>query len=202
MLESADAFAAMENDTKAAALAQEVFGKAGTDLLPLLKLGREGIEGLTDQAGELGFVMSGETADASADFNDALNEMKSTMGGAVQQIGSALIPALNEIVDKITPVISGISKWVGENPKLVKTVAAISAIILGAGGLLIAVGGILTIIGPVIAILSGPVGLALAIGAFIGILGTLIAKTAVVRAAFRKIGGAFTFLQRQAWVRR
>ena len=204
MLESADAFAAMGNDTKAAALAQEVFGKAGTDLLPMLKLGKAGIKELTDQAGKLGFVMSGETADASAEFNDALNELKSSMGGAVQNIGGALIPALTSIVDKVTPVISSVTKWIGENPKLVTSIAAIAAIITGAGGVLLAIGAIMLAVGPVIAILSGPVGLGIAIGAAVAALAVFASKNEAIRKVVKivweaikaKVKGPLEFLKK------
>lgn len=173
LLELSDAFAGLDNDTEAAALAQEVFGKAGTDLLPLLKEGREGIEALSDQAHSLGIVYSKDLADASAEYLDAQNELTTSLSGFKNAIGLALIPTLTKLADAVQPILVGVSNWVAENPKLVTALGATVAVITGAGGLLVLVGGLAIAIGTVTApilltaaAIAGAVGLIFAIVKF------------------------------------
>ena len=151
LLELSDAFAGLDNDTEAAALAQEVFGKAGTDLLPLLKEGRAGIEALSDQAHGLGLVYSRDLADASAEYLDAQNELTTALAGFKNSIGTALIPTLTKLADAVQPIIVGVGKWVAENPKLVTALGATVAVITGAGGLLVILGGLAIAIGAITA---------------------------------------------------
>ena len=55
------------------ALAMEIFGRAGTKLLPLLSSGAAGIEELQQQARSLGLTVSTQTAKEAAELNDTLN---------------------------------------------------------------------------------------------------------------------------------
>ena len=70
-MESAEALSKMENNTKKAALATVVFGRAGTSLLPMLRDGPEGLLAVMEEAKKLGIVMSTEDATAAAQFADA-----------------------------------------------------------------------------------------------------------------------------------
>ena len=62
----ANALAGVENASEKAALAQKVFGKAGTELLPLFAEGEAGMAALREQAQSLGIVMSTEAAAGAA----------------------------------------------------------------------------------------------------------------------------------------
>ena len=97
----AGALAGVEDASTRAALAQDVFGRAGTELLPLFTEGADGMEALRNQAQQLGVVMSGEAAASAADFNDALNEAKSAVQGVFFQVGSKLVPAITDFVRKL-----------------------------------------------------------------------------------------------------
>ncbi len=88
------AIADLEDPTQKAALAQEVFGRSGVQLLPLLAEGAEGIERLRQEARDLGIVMSAETAQKAAEMNDAINAGKQVMNAMAIEIGSALAPAI------------------------------------------------------------------------------------------------------------
>ena len=77
-----------------AALAQDVFGRAGTELLPLFAEGEAGMAALREQARGLGIVMSGNAAAGAADFNDSLNELKQAALGAFTSFASKLLPKL------------------------------------------------------------------------------------------------------------
>ena len=92
------AIGAVEDPLIRAAIAQDIFGKAGNELLPLFAQGAEGIQRLKDQAVALGVVMSTEDALAAAEFTDSLNELKSAVSGLGLEFASNFVPRLTEIV--------------------------------------------------------------------------------------------------------
>ena len=95
-LELGAALKEVSSETERAALAQKVFGKAGTELLPLFDEGFEGMDKLRQQARNLGIVMSTEAAAGAAAFNDSINELKSAALGVFREFASKLLPKLAE----------------------------------------------------------------------------------------------------------
>jgi len=82
----AKAIAAVEDPTVRAATAQDIFGRAGTKLLPLFAQGVEGMEALRAKARELGMVFDQEAADKAARLADA----QATLKGAIQGLTIAI----------------------------------------------------------------------------------------------------------------
>ena len=97
LLDVADRFSQYENGAEKAALAQELFGRSGTALIPLLNSGASGISELTAQAERFGLVVSQETASASEEFNDSLTVMQGITRGVGNQLARELLPTLNDI---------------------------------------------------------------------------------------------------------
>lgn len=93
----ADTFAKLPDGTTKAALAVDIFGKAGADMIPLLNQGAAGVRKLKEEAARLGLVMDAETAKAAEAFNDnmkALNTTSARLGVAFVEI---LTPSLVRI---------------------------------------------------------------------------------------------------------
>ena len=95
----AAALADIEDASTRAALAQDVFGRAGTDLLPLLSEGAEGMAALRQQAVDLGNTFTTEGAASAAEFQDSLNELKQGFGALGQTLGEKLVPVLTQGLD-------------------------------------------------------------------------------------------------------
>lgn len=95
--EIADKFAMLEDGTTKAALAQELFGKSGLELVEFLNQGGAGIEELTDKARELGLVFDQEAADKADQFNDTLADLKGALMGVALQVANDLLPDLLEL---------------------------------------------------------------------------------------------------------
>jgi lambda family phage tail tape measure protein len=93
----ADRFAGYEDGLEKAALAQEVFGKTGADMIPLLNKGRAGIESLKTEAQQLGLVYGDEVAKAAGDFNDNLKRLELASHALYLSIASELLPKLLEL---------------------------------------------------------------------------------------------------------
>lgn len=94
LLDVADKFSKMADGTKKAALAQELFGRAGVELIPFLNEGREGIARITAEAQKMGIIFDTKTAKAAEDFNDRMTDLKAASTGLFATIGSQLIPVL------------------------------------------------------------------------------------------------------------
>ncbi|WP_330114073.1 hypothetical protein SA496_15510 [Pseudomonas sp. JS3066] len=97
LLEVADRMAQYEDGANKAAVAQDLFGKSGTALLPLLNQGSDGIRQLTDDARQLGLVFDQDAADKAGQFNDTLFALQGASRGIANQISQGLLPSLNDL---------------------------------------------------------------------------------------------------------
>lgn len=97
LLDLAERFKAMPDGAEKTALAVQLFGKSGAELIPFLNQGRDGINELTAEMQALGVQMSSETAAQAGNFNDALDKLKLATTSIGNQIIASLLPALNDM---------------------------------------------------------------------------------------------------------
>ncbi|MDE0194539.1 MAG: hypothetical protein OXP08_03235, partial [bacterium] len=128
----ADAIAAVDDPLRQAALAQEVFGRAGTQLLPLMKEGTAGIKALGDQAEATGNIMSTEAAAKSAELVDTLNELKHSALGVGQELLVSLLPSLISVAEFVRDHVIPAVSWMLENWEKVGIAAGVVALAIGA----------------------------------------------------------------------
>ncbi len=133
----------------------------------------------------------GDSAGAATDAFDQMEmstarkmeKMQAQMKDMAITIGTALMPTLIKLLEKITPIITKIGDWITEHPKLT---AMILAGVAALGGLLLVAGPILSVItlmttalpllGVAFTAMMGPVGLiALAIAGLVTV-GVLVYK--------------------------
>ena len=119
----ADTFAKLPDGPTKAALAVELFGKAGMDMIPLLNQGGEGIRKMREEAVRLGLVMDGETARAAEQFNDNVKAVTASVG----RLGIVLVNGMAESLVRV----SGAMKAAAEEGGLLK------AVIVGIGGAMV-----------------------------------------------------------------
>jgi hypothetical protein len=98
LLELASRFKDMPDGPEKSALAVKLFGKAGTDLIPFLNRGADGIDELTGRFRELGGEIAGDTATRAADFNDDLNLLHASLKGMANRIAADVLPGLSDLV--------------------------------------------------------------------------------------------------------
>jgi hypothetical protein len=196
-LATAEALSKIPHQGQRAALAMEIFGKSGAELLPMLADGADGINALTDEAAALGIVMSSDAAASGAKLGDTMDQLMAVIGGVRNAVGAALTPMIIEFGERLITVIASVSQWVRDNSALIASIAkfaAIGAVVLGAlvgiagvaavasaamGGIAMAASAagavIATAIGAIgatIAFLASPIGIAIA--AVGGLLAALI----------------------------
>ena len=135
-----EAIADVEDPLKRSALAQDIFGKSGVDLLPIMASGSKGLADLRQEAHDLGIVFDQEAANKAAEFTDAMLRVNEATSGVKMAIAEQLIPILLPLIVKVKDIISSFSTWAKENPGLTRTLVIVTT---AAGGLLIPLGMIM-----------------------------------------------------------
>lgn len=95
------AFQAMEDSAEKSRLAQEIFGKQGQEILPLLNSEAGSFEELTKKANELGLVLSDETVDAGVKLTDTIDQMKRSLAAVGTNLGAAVMPIVQQFAQLI-----------------------------------------------------------------------------------------------------
>lgn len=99
-----DALSAIENPAMRAAAAQDIFGKAGQSLLPVLAEGSEGLAAMQKEAAELGLTFSRVDAARVEEANDAFSRAKSAVVGVARTVAAVIAPFITKIADALTGV--------------------------------------------------------------------------------------------------
>lgn len=148
--EVAEGLKNVDNATERAALAQEIFGRSGAQLLPLLNEGEAGIKKLGDRAEELGMVLSGKAAKDSERFNDALEDLKDTGTTIAMTLGQTLMPTIAEIAEKVSEAVGRWREWSEAHPTLnalvIKGALALGLFMTFVGPLLVALPTVLNLL--------------------------------------------------------
>lgn len=116
MEDLADRFSKMPDGAQKTALAMQVFGKSGADLIPMLNSGADGLRAMYDEAEQLGIVLDEQTGKAAEAFNDNLTRLGKVKDGIITQITAAMLPALLSMSEAMVGAANNASamKTVGE----------------------------------------------------------------------------------------
>ena len=165
-----DRLRTIEDPTKRAAAAMEVFGsRTGTALLPML----DELKELREEARDLGIVPSEKQVEDAAKVTDALNRIKRSVGAVAFEIGASLADSVLDLAESAKKIIQTVRVWVKENIGLVKTFAAVAVGLIAAGtaisilgsGLIFAgfalqgLAAIVGLLGSALAFVLSPIGL-------------------------------------------
>ena len=91
----ADKFKGYDDGAAKAALANELFGRGGNELIPMLN-------SLNESLAKTSSTMTKENVKSAFEFNDNLKKMALNVTNLKQKIGNELIPALNTLFDLFT----------------------------------------------------------------------------------------------------
>ncbi|MCC5829763.1 MAG: phage tail tape measure protein [Phycisphaeraceae bacterium] len=158
----ADHISQIEDPTRRAALAMQIFGRSGSQLLPLFASGARGIEILQAEARRLGLTMRTEDAQAAEVFTDALDRLWKVIRMGVFHIGAALAPTLKRVAEWLTRAAMAVSDWIRQNQRMIVIALKVAATVVAVGAALVALGTIIA-------------GLGAAIGALITVITTVVA---------------------------
>jgi hypothetical protein len=131
--EIAEKFVQMRDGPEKTALAMQLLGRAGADLIPMLNLGAQGLRDMMTEADELGLVIDEKTAKAAENFNDNLTRLARVKDGIITQLTARLAPALERLsVTLLTTAKDAQSMaTAGDNLLTVLRLTASGAAILG-----------------------------------------------------------------------
>ena len=146
-----------------AAAATDIFGRAGTQMIPFFEKGAEGMQELREQAHDLGIVMDQETAAKAARLTDAMSaskdvviELSSTVGGMVAGPLSKALEAFSALPGPIRQGVAAIvaltvAAKFGLAPSLMTLTRSVIPALRGAMGRLstIGIGGVIGAIGAI-----------------------------------------------------
>ena len=197
-----DALGSMKDETAREVAAQNLFGKSYQDLMPLIEAGSGALEKYGDEAKKAGVIMSDQTVDSLANFNDTWERLKATISTAGTEIGAALVPVLEKlgpiIQDKVVPFVQKFIDKIAElidwfsnlDPKMQKIIGIIALMVVAIGPVLTAVGKMSTGIGGLIGGISKAIGIISGGGGIVSALGAIISPAGLVIAAIAAIAAA------------
>jgi len=100
LAEVSDKFAGYEDGIAKTALAMEIFGKSGSDLIPFLNEGSESLAEFDALAEKLGLTLSKDTAKKADEFNDTLGIIDGTFDGLSRRVAAEMLPTLQGLADQ------------------------------------------------------------------------------------------------------
>jgi hypothetical protein len=135
LLEVAEQFQKMPDGAAKSALAVDLFGRSGLQMIPLLNQGAAGLRKMQEEARAMGLELSGKTAQDAEDFNDNLSRLTKTVQGFVLTIVKEALPVLNDFVQAILGVIKSLREAAKEFPQLQVTLnVMLSGVLIAAAG--------------------------------------------------------------------
>lgn len=101
-----DALGKMENETERDALAMQILGKSAQELNPLIEAGSARMAELTQEAKDVGAVLSEDSLNAMGAFDDSLQRLNGSAGAAKNALGAVLLPELTMLATEGAGLIS------------------------------------------------------------------------------------------------
>lgn len=95
----AEMFARMPDGANKTAIATDLLGRSGQDLIPILNKGAEGFKASVARSKELGAVLSGEALSALDKADTAFDDLGTATSALGHQMGALLAPAVTAVVN-------------------------------------------------------------------------------------------------------
>lgn len=112
--ETIDALGRIDDETERDALAMQLFGKSAQELNPLIEAGSGRIAELTDEAREMGAVLSKDTLDALGQYNDSIQRIKGGTTALKNTLGTVLLPEFQTVTDGFVEILGNVTTGLQE----------------------------------------------------------------------------------------
>lgn len=99
LFDVADKFKTMANGPEKTALAMDLFGRSGKNLIPILSKGADGIKELEAQADKLGITLTGKNVEAVAKYTEAQKKLKDSQTAFTLSVGQTALPMWQKLAD-------------------------------------------------------------------------------------------------------
>jgi lambda family phage tail tape measure protein len=111
MKQISDLFQVMPDGAQKTAIAMQVFGKSGAELIPMLNEGGQALDDYHDKAKRLGVLFDTETANQARKVNDNFDDMQQSMKGIVTKVAVGMLPALDALTTSLADSAGAGDDW-------------------------------------------------------------------------------------------
>lgn len=169
--------AKIQDPMQRTAMAVDLFGKSGTDVLAIFGDGATTLQEWTKKAEEMGVMLDSKTIEAALKADDAFDNFDATVKGIVQTVAVDFLPVITQMVEEIKPVIQNVISWMKENKELTIQIGKWTLAVLAVGA---ALGPLITVVGAL-----GTALTFLAANPIVLIIGALVAMGAAVVSLYK-----------------
>lgn len=163
----------LTNKTEQQTIMTALLSTTGEELLPHLDNWSKKMEEASKKE-----YLTKSHLDRIEEFRSKWYGLKLQFEDARNAIGQALMPILEQLMDKVSPVIEKLTNWINENPKLVEGILIVGGVIAGLGAIVTTLGialsglaGIITLVNIAFAPTNLLImGIVVAIGGIIGMV--------------------------------
>nr|DAG11684.1 MAG TPA: tail tape measure [Caudoviricetes sp.] len=103
-LKTLDALGKVKNETDRDALSMQIFGKSARDLNPLIEAGSGKLRELSQEAHNVGYVMSEDTLESFGQLDDAIQRMNKQSDALKNSFAVALLPMLTALAEAFAKI--------------------------------------------------------------------------------------------------
>lgn len=114
LTEISDRFATMPDGAEKTALAMELMGRSGANMIPLLNGGSAALQQLMGEADQFGQVFTAEMGANAEAFNDNISRLQGVLGNVAAKIAQELLPYLRQFTDWLLQNGPAIAQWTGQ----------------------------------------------------------------------------------------
>ncbi len=145
------ALGALDNPTKQAGIAAELFGRSYADLIPLINEGPEGLAKLRAEFEKLGGAFSPEFIKQAQEYGDNIDRIQYGIKGLAKKAIGPLLPYLLELTRNSIEVVQSLVSWV-KRTKIIQasliglTAKGVMALVAAVPKLVTKLGGLKTIL--------------------------------------------------------
>ncbi len=112
---------ALSDAEERAAKAAELFGDSiAYQMTPMLNASGEEMAAMKQEARDLGLVMSEDAVKAGANMNDSFAKVEAAMGSIKNQIGAALMPVIEKLLNWIVDHMPEIQEFIGKTIEFIE----------------------------------------------------------------------------------
>lgn len=97
----ADKLSKMDNGARKTAIAMELLGRSGAQMIPLLNAGADGLKDAAAEAEKFGIIVTNEAAKAAEEFNDNMTRLGKAVDGLKISLGSGVIGDIADLTTQL-----------------------------------------------------------------------------------------------------
>lgn len=116
-LDVIDSLGGIENETERDAIAMSIFGKSAQELNPLIKEGSQALRDYSDEAEELGAIVSEDVVNALGDVQTEIKHVNAQFTATQQNVAAQFAPIIKEALIAVQDVLKRVNEII-QDPRI------------------------------------------------------------------------------------